>query len=268
MRLVASVRTPADGEGVAATLGKALGLSLAEARIRLAPEPPAILASLAPEPADALVAALRQAGLAVLALEVAAPLEGQRVVARTAVLGPLGGTFQPRSGAPVELPWGEVITILRGASTVRSETESTQKSAKFSAATAIATSGLKMSRSVERTARSQQEDTEQAILLHGRGGQRVVLRERELDFSCLGTAMQPTRTANMVALARLLKERAPSAFYDERLLRLGRRPLPMFVGGETREQSGGTSQTRLDTSGGMEVLAELLSRAVEEGLLP
>ncbi|HYH95047.1 hypothetical protein [Hyalangium sp.] len=268
MWLVASVRTPVDGEGAAAALGKALGLSLAEARIRLAPEPPAILASLAPEPAAALVAALRQAGLAVLALEVAAPSGGLRVMARTAVLGPLGGTFQARTGAPVELPWGDVITLLRGASTVRSETESTQKSAKFSAATAIATSGLKLSRSVERTTRSQQEETEQAILLHGRGGQRVVLRERELDFSCLGAAMQPTRTANMVALARLLKERAPAAFYDERLLRLGRRPLPMFVGGETREQSGGTSQTRLDTSGGMEVLAELLSRAVEEGLLP
>jgi hypothetical protein len=268
MRLVASVRTPVDAEGAAAALGKALGLSLAEARIRLAPEPPTILASLAPERADALVASLRQVGLAVLALEAGGPSEGQRVVARTAVLGPAGGTFQARAGAPVELPWSDVITLLRGSSTVRSETESTQRSSKFSLATAIATQGLKTSRTEERTVRSQQEDTEQALLLHGRGGQRVVLRERELDFSCLGAAMQPTRTANMVALARVLRERAPAAFYDERLLRLGRRPLPMFVGGETREHSGGASQTRLDTSGGMEVLAEILSRAVEEGLLP
>jgi hypothetical protein len=255
-------------EGAAAALGKALGLTLAEARIRLAPEPPAILASLAPEPAAALVATLRQAGLAVLAVEAPGSLEEQRVVARTAVLVQTGATFQPRAGAPVELPWGEVITILRGASSVRSETESTQKSAKFSVATAIVTQGLKTSRTVEKTVRSQQEETEQVTLLHGRGGQRVVLRERELDFSCLGAAMQPTRTANMVALARLLKERAPSAFYDERLLRLGRRPLPMFVGGETREQSGKTAQTRIDTAGGLEVLAEVLSRAVAEGLLP
>jgi len=268
MKLVASVRTPADGEGATAALAKALGLSLAEARIRLAPEPPAILASLAPEPAAALVATLRQVGLAALALEAGGLSERQRVVARTAVLGPAGGTFQARAGAPVELPWGEVISILRGSSTVRSETESTQTSSKFSLATAIVTQGLKTSRTVERTVRSQQEDTEQAVLLHGRGGQRIVLRERELDFSCLGAAMQPTRTANMVALARVLKERAPSAFYDERLLRLGRRPLPMFVGGETREQSGGVSQTRLDTAGGLEVLAEILSLAVEEGLLP
>ena len=125
-----------------------------------------------------------------------------------------------------------------------------------------------MSQTVERTARSQQEETEQALLIHGRGGQRIVLRERELNFSCLGAAMQPTRTGNMVALARLLKERAPAAFYDERLMRLGRRPLPMFVGGETHAQEGNASQTRIDTSGGLELLAEILSRAVEEGLLP
>src|SRR3954468_18435515 len=111
MRLVASVRTPADMEGAAAALGKALGLTLAEARIRLAPEPPAILATLAPEPAATLVAALRQAGLPALAVEAAGPPDGQRVVARTAVFSQTGAVFQARTGAPVELPWGEVITI-------------------------------------------------------------------------------------------------------------------------------------------------------------
>lgn len=268
MKLVASVRTLTDVEGAAAALGRATGLTLAEARIRLAPEPPAILASLAPESAKALVSELRRVGLAVLAVDGAAASEGQRVVARTAVLGPAGGTFQARSGAPVELPWAEVAAIFRGASSVRSETAETTKSKQFSVATAIATQGLKVSQTVEKTTRSQQEETEQAILLHGRGGQRVVLRERELDFSCLGAAMQPTRTANIVALARLLKERAPAAFYDERLLRLGRRPLPMFVGGEMHVQDGKVSQTHIDTSGGLELLAEILSRAVQEGLLP
>jgi hypothetical protein len=267
MKLVASVRIPADMESAAAALGKALGLTLAEARIRLAPEPPAILASLAPQPAAALVAELRQAGVAVLAVERAVS-EEQRVVARTAVLGQAGGTFQARSGAPIELPWAEVVTLLRGASSVRSDTAVTQQSKQFSLSTALATQGLKMSQTVERTTRSQQEETEQVVLLYGRGGQRIVLRERELDFSCLGAAKQPTRMANMVALARLLKERVPSAFYDERLVRLGRRPLPMFVGGETHTQAGKSSQTRVDTSGGLEVLGEVLWLAVQEGLLP
>ncbi|MGZ3461375.1 MAG: hypothetical protein ACXU86_23030, partial [Archangium sp.] len=90
----------------------------------------------------------------------------------------------------------------------------------------------------------------------------------ELDFSCLGAAMQPTRMANMAMLARLLRDKAPRAFYDERLLRLGRRPLPLFAGGESHAQTGKTSQKRLDTSSGLDVLAEVLWRAVEAGLLP
>lgn len=266
--LVASVRTATDVEAAAAVLGKAAGLTLAEARIRLAPEPPAILASMAPGPADALVAELRRVGLAVLALEGTAASEGTRVMARTAVLGPVAGTFQARTGAPVELPWAEVVTVLRGASSVRSETAVTQKSKQFSLSTALATQGLKMSQTVERTARTQQEETEQVLVLQGRGGQRVLLRERELDFSCLGPALQPTRTANMGALWQLLKQRTPGAFQDERLLRLGRRPLPMFLGGETHAKDGKVEQTRTDTASGMELLAEVLFRAVREGLLP
>jgi hypothetical protein len=268
MNLVACVRTPKDMEAAASALAAALGLTLAEARLRLAPEPPSILARLAPEAASQLVAQLRQAGLAALRVEDAAHVPGMRLVARTATLGPPDAVFQSREGAALTLPWAEVSVILRGASTVRSESAVLQQKAKFSLSTALATQGLKMSRKEEHTVRSQHEDTEQVILLYGRGGQRVVLRERGLDFAFLGAAMQPTRIANMGALARLLKERAPGAFHDERLLRLGRRPLPAFVGGETHVSVGALSGTHLDTSDGLEVLGLALWRAVEEGLLP
>lgn len=268
MKLVAIVRTPTYGESAANILGRATGLTLAEARIRLAPEPPAILANLAPEAADALVAELRKEGVAAVAVERAAASEGPRVVARTVVLGPAGVSFQARTGAAIEVPWAEVATILRGASSARSETEVTEKSKQFSLSTALATQGLKTTSIVEKTARSMEEQTEQAILLYGRSGQRIILREGELEFSCLGAAMQPTRTANMAALARVFKERAPSAFYDERLLRLGRRKLPMFLGGETRVQGGKSAQVRTDTAGGLELLGEILFHAVQQGLLP
>jgi hypothetical protein len=269
MKLVATVHAAADLERAVTALGAAAGLTLAEARMRLVTEPPMLLASQPPERADALVAALRKEGLEVLAVEAAVPSDAERTVARTFTLGPAGATFQPRAGAAVELPWSEVGAILRGASSVRSETETVHTSKKGSLAMTLASQGLKTSRTVERTERSQQEETEQVILVYGRGGQRVALRERELDFSCLGAAMQPTRMANMVTLARLLKERAPGAFHDERLLRLGRRPLPPFAGsGESLAQVGKTAQKRLDTSRGLDVLAEVLWCGVVEGLLP
>jgi hypothetical protein len=266
MKLIALVHAAPRPEEAAAALGDALGITLAEARMRLAPEPPAVLAQLAPEPAASLVARLRQAGLAVVSVETPVPSDARRTVARTLELGAAGVKFQPRSGAPVELPWGEVAAILRGVSVARAETTSVQESKQFSLTTALVTQGLKMSKTVEKTVRSQQEQAEQVILVYGRGGQRVVLREQGVDYSCLGAAMQPTRTANILAVGRMLRERAPGAFHDERLVRLGRRPLPMFIGGEVQTTQG--AQTRIEPPSGLDVLAEVLWRAVEEKLLP
>jgi hypothetical protein len=269
MKLIATVHTAANLESAADALAGAAGLTRAEARMRLVTEPPMLLTGVPPERVGALIVALRQAGLEALAVDAAVPSDAERTVARTFTLGPTGVTFQPRAGAAVELPWSEVGAILRGSSSVRSETETVHESKKGSLVMTLASQGLKTSRTVERTERTQQEETEQVIFVYGRGGQRIALRERELDFSCLGAAMQPTRMANMVALARLLKERAPKAFYDERLVRLGRRPLPPFAGsGESLAQVGKTAQKRLDTSRGLDVLAEVLWRGVLAGLLP
>jgi hypothetical protein len=73
----------------------------------------------------------------------------------------------------------------------------------------------------------------------------------------------------MTVLANLLRRLVPGAFYDERLVRLGRRQLPVFAGsGEAHLSTANTSQKLTDTSSGLELLAEVLSRAVAEGLLP
>jgi hypothetical protein len=269
MKLIASVRAVANPESAADALALAAGLTRAEARMRLVTEPPMLLASVPPEREAALLAALRHDGLEVLAVDAAVPSDSERTVARSFTLGPAAATFQPRTGPAVELPWVEVGAILRGSNVVRSEMETVHQSKKGSLVMTLASQGLKTSRTVERTERTQQEETEQVLFVFGRGGQRIALRERELDYSCLGAAMQPTRMANMVTLARLLKERAPGAFYDERLLRLGRRPLPSFVGsGESLTQIGKTAQKRLDTSRVLDVLAEVLWRGVQMGLLP
>ena len=262
MKLIASVQAATDLEKAVAGLAAAAGLTPAEARLRLVTEPPLLLASVPPERVDAMLGPLRQAGLAAFALDAAVPSDAERTVVRTLEFGPQAATFQPRAGPPVRLPWSEVGALLRGTSLMRSESATVHTSKQGSIVMALASQGLKLSRTVERTERSQQDETEQVLFVYGRGGERLVLRERELDFSCLGPAMQPTRLANMVALARRFKDQAPQAFYDERLLRLGRRPLPPFLGsGESLAQVGKTAQKRLDTSRGLDVLAEVLWRA-------
>jgi hypothetical protein len=268
MKLVAIVRAPARPDEAARATADATGLTLAEARMRLAPEPPALLARLEPDEASAPVAALRQAGLAALAVDAPCPTDRDRTVAHTFALDDTGVTFTPRVGDAMGVAWPDVLAVLRGLRASRSEVERTEKSRKFSAGMALATGGLKMTRTSMNSVRSSEESFEQVVLVYARDGRAAILSESEADFSSLGARMQPSSTANMAQLARLLRERAKGAFYDERLLRLGRRSLPFLVGGESRVQTPTVTTTRTDTSGSLDTLAEVMRQAVVVRLLP
>lgn len=267
MKLVAIVHPPPRPDEAARALADAAGVTLAEARMRLAPEPPALLARLAPDEADALVSALRKAGLAALAVEARCPTDKDRTVARSIAFDGAGITFTPRFGDPLAVEWTGVTAVLRGVRASRSEVERTEKSRSFSVGTAVMTGGLKVTRTSTKTVRSAAEATEQVILVYASGGRAATLAETQLDFSCLGAGMQPSATGNMVELARLLRERARGAFYDERLVRLGRRPLPFLAGGESRTQTATMSATHTDTSGTLDTLAEVLRQALAQALI-
>jgi hypothetical protein len=267
-KLVAIVRAPANPDLAARALAGAAGLTLAEARMRLAPEAPALLARLDPDQAEAVVAALREAGLAALALDARVPSDKERTVARDLAIADARVTFTPRFGDPLEIAWPDVLAILRGVRASRSDVERTVRSKSLSVGSAVATGGLKMTRTSTRTERSSEESIEQVILVYAHDGRAAMLAETELDFSCLGRGMQPSSTGNMVEIARMLRDRAKGAFYDERLLRLGRRALPFLPGGESRTQTATLTSTRTDTGGSLDVLGEVMRQSLVQGLLP
>jgi hypothetical protein len=268
MRLVAVVRAPAHPEEAATALARATGLTAAEARMRLAPEPPALVARLEPDAARALVEALRAVGLAALSIDAQPALARDRTAARSVVMDDEGVSFVPRAGEPVALSWPDVLAVLRGSRASVSEVERTERSKRLSIGAAVMTGGLKLTSTTSKTVRSSEESIEQVILVYARDGREAVIAEGAFDFSCLGAGMQPSSTANMAELARRLREKATTAFHDERLLRLGRRPLPQLPGGTVRTQTAVITRTNTDTSGSLDVLAELLRQAVVEGLLP
>jgi hypothetical protein len=268
MKLVAIVRAPARPDEAARAVAEAAGLTLAEARMRLAPEPPALLARLEPEAAGALVAALHEAGLAALAVDTPCPTDKDRTVARSFSIHDRGVTFTPRFGQPMEVAWPDVLAILRGLRKSRTEVERTEKKTRLSPGTAVLTGGLILTKTSSQTVRSSQEASEQVVLVYARDGRAATLAESQLDYSCLGADMGPSTTGNMALLARLLRERATRAFYDERLVRLGRRPLPFLMSGESRHETATTATTRTDTSGSLDTLAEVMRQALAAGLLP
>ena len=92
----------------------------------------------------------------------------------------------------MQVPWPDVMAILRGLRASRSEVERTEKSKSFSVGTAVATGGLTMTRTSTRMVRTSEESTEQVILVYARDGRAAMLSENEVDFSCLGPGMQPS----------------------------------------------------------------------------
>lgn len=268
MKLVAIVRAPTRLDEAARAVAEAAGVTLAEARMRLAPEPPALLARLEADEASQLVAALRKAGLPALSVDARCPTDKDRTHARSFAFDDTGVTFTPRFADAVKFLWPDVVAILRGLRASRSEVERSERETRLSVGKALVTGGISMTRTSTKKVRSSEEDLEQVIFVYARGGRAATLAENELDFTCLGAGMQPSSTANMVELARRLRERAKGAFYDERLLRLGRRQLPFLVGGESRSQLPTVTTTHTDTSGSLDTLAEVMRQAVAEALLP
>lgn len=268
MKLVAIVKAPPRPEEAAASVAAATGLTLAECRMRLSPEPPALLARLEDEAAEALVAALRAAGLAGLAIDAHVPTDSARTVAHRVAFDADGATFTPRFGEGARIAWPDVVAVLRGTREARSDTERAEKSTSLSLGMAAATGGLKVTRTSTRTFHSTETSLQQVILVYARDGRVAALVEGRVDFTSLGAALEPSSTANMVALGRRLKEQAKHAFHDDRLLRLGRRPLPFVSAGEASTGSAGTRVTSRDTAASLDVLAEVLHQAVVQGLLP
>ena len=268
MNLVAIVRAPSLPEEAARGLADATGLTLAEARMRLAPEPPALVARLEPDEASALVAELRRAGLAALAVEARCPTDRDRTVAHSFGLGSSAATFTSRTGKSMEADWPDVLAIFRGVRATLTSVEREEKTKRFAAGAALITGGVILTRTSKQTVRSSEETHENVILVYARDGRAATLAENQLDFSCLGRHMRPSSTENMVELARLLRERAKGAFYDERLLRLGRRRLPFLASRESRSQAHNVTATWADTSSSLDTLAEVMRQAAMAGLLP
>jgi hypothetical protein len=268
VKFVASVLRPEFPEDAARVMARVENLALAEARMRLAAEPPALLALLHEDKAQALATELRDYGTAALALDAHVPSDRDRVRVHTIVLGDRDASFGPRFGAPLRVAWADVTLLLRGVREFRTDKEVTEMVQVPSLESAIRTDGKWVTTLEAKDTHSSDISRQQVILVYARNGRVALVADGDVDFSCLGTSKQPSSSANMAELARRMRERATAAYYDERLLRLGARPLPFVVDGEWSSHGRTMTVHRSDTKATFDVLAEVLHRAVIEGLLP
>jgi hypothetical protein len=264
MYLVASIRPASDLDAAVAALVASAAMTHAEARMRLAPEPPALLARLPAEDAVRVVAELGRAGLPALTLDEDVPSDSDRFQVRSFAFEAGSVQLTSRIGETLAVPWDDVRLILRGVRTSRTTTEHTETRQKFAPGRAVLTGGLVFTRKTTSTVRNVQEASEQFLLLHTDAGLRLFLGEEALEFSGLGPLLQPARTANLGVLAQELRRRAPAGLprrpsASARPARASLRPRRRRA--EDRHARGGRRRRRGARPGGPERAAFLTGLA-------
>jgi len=117
------------------------------------------------------------------------------------------------------LPYDDMLALLRASHRTTSVRTEDVKERKFRPGMAIATGGLVLSKTTTREVTSRSETRQQVLYLFRRSGAvPMILRERGARYRGLGAELRPTSLENFATTIRRLRERAPRAFYDERLM--------------------------------------------------
>jgi hypothetical protein len=241
-------------------LAPLLGKSAYDVRLALQAPPPIVLSSTPDlEAAKRLLAALRARGHGAVACDLA------RVRGSSDMFAPKTFRFEAAElvvAAPsVEqrLPYGEMLALIRARHDSVDERVSEHRSTKFSLARAAITGGLSVTKTTVRHERRVSEEREHVLYVFDRSGDgHVFLREQRLGYAGLGDRLGPTTTENFAATVAVLRERAASALYDERLVSRRRR-------GDVLSASTGGSST--SNAGETDLLAHLIAVAHLQGQL-
>jgi len=260
--VVTRITTSIDHESAA--LAAALGTTAYEERLRLVAGLPAIVLTTADAgSAAALLAGLRARG------QGAVSFEGSEVIASDDMVSMKSFAFEgdaltvagPRGG---RLDYADVLALVRAMHRTSTQTVGRVAEKKLSVGRAILTGGLVASKSVTREETTSAHERDQVLYMFRQSGETPwLMRERGTNYAGLGATLAPASAQNFMAVIQRLRERAPHAVYDERLMKP--RSGPAVV-----SRSGGTHSSAVSTSTAniTDLLAHAIARAIVEGCWP
>ena len=220
LHVVAVVHSSGDSLRAPERLAAALGLTLVEARPRSSgPWPRAVAVAGDAADAERAAAALRAQGFEPLVVP-GEQIEGeeQRLRVRSFAFGDEEIRVVMRDQRVWDLPYARIEVMLRGTQHTRAVHTETTRERKLSPGRAALTGGLILTRDVKTENRTVTEQAEGFLDLYTTDGPILTLRERELTYLGLGSAMQPTRMGNFNQVVALLRTCAPDAAFNDRLL--------------------------------------------------
>jgi hypothetical protein len=117
------------------------------------------------------------------------------------------------------LPYQDIFALLRASHRSHETSVREEKERKFRPGMAIATGGLVYSKTTTQKVVTRTETREQVLYVFTRsGGSPWILREHGARYAGLGADLSPTSLENFKTTLAGLRQRAPTALYDERLM--------------------------------------------------
>ncbi len=229
--------TPAPEEAVA--LAALLGQSPYDLKLALAGPLPIVLSRTAERGrAEGLLQALRERGHGAVACDASAVATGERLlVVRDFSFEEQALAVTTANGARATLPFTEIAVLVKA--TQESSAESTKETAtrSLSLGRAALSGGLVTSKTTVQKTRDVASERELVLYVFRNSGEgHVLLRERSLRYTGLGAQLGRTMAENFAMTVGRLRQLAPAAPHDDRMVSQRRKASDVRVAGGSREQ--------------------------------
>jgi hypothetical protein len=242
-----------DAEATA--LASDLAVTAYEARMLLAPGMPAVVRT-TPDRALALdlLARLRARGHDAVACDTAAVVASSAMLSmRRFRLGPEAITLDDHPEA--RLAYADILALTPAVHRRRTDVDTQVRETKFSATRAIVTSGLSMTKTTKKDTHSSTEERTAVLYVFPRGtGTPWLLSDRGTSWAGHGRPVAHSEAENYRIAVAALRERAPGAAFDDRLV--ARKATPERVG---VVGGAGSTTVKASSEAGVDLLAHLLA---------
>ena len=251
---IVSLGTPVEVE--APLLAAELGVTPYEGALLLrAPPPVPVLRTEDRARTRDLLAKLRGRGHDVVACEARAVVASADMShVRSFVIEPGALCATSTNGQTDRVEWGEVVAFVRAVHRTRSESIEKSTGHKFDLGRAAMSGGIMVTKKITTTTTQTSEEREPVLYVFRQRGVPLLVQQSRMRYDGLGPDLRPSQIENFATLVRALRDRAPSAAYDERLITA--RP------STDRVRAGAHGSVQSSTADGVDLLAHLVAMAV------
>ncbi len=255
---VAELHGPVEDEVV--PLAADMGTTAYDARLLLAAGLPAIVKT-TPDKAVALelLSRLRVRGHGAVACDAAAMVSSEDMVAmRRPRLEADAVSLDDRPNE--RLPYADVLALLPAVHQRRVETATQTRETKLSMGRAVMTGGMAFTKTVKTNTRNATEERDVVLYVFRRSGEPPwLLRERGTGWAGLGLPLAPSESENYRLAVAALRERAPGATFDDRLMTRKAAERSSLSG------AGGSTTVKTSSQAGVDLLAHVLALWIARG---